>query len=866
MARCWPAGTAHRTPEEPPPEIAGYRILGEIGRGATGAVYRAIQPRLESEIALKVLSAGPFASPKARAHFLAEARAAAALHHPNIIAIHDVGEDDGVPWLAMTLVAGGDLASCQRQGPRGPREAAALARSLADAVAHAHASGIAHYDLKPANVLLDAVTGCPVIADFGLAGAELLGHCAGTPGFSAPEQLRGTVAEDARFAADIYGLGAVLYFALTGRAPHQASSLPQLLASIESEPPLPPRRLTDGVPRALETICLKCLAKDPADRYSGAAALRDDLDRFLEGAPIMARPPSALHRAAYWRRRHPTAAMLLAVGFIALASFVASVLWISRERVRENHRFALIAEARSSRALRDGPARSRALEALREAWGIRPAPSIRDEAIATLALIEIADLGGVGDLPPDAIAPSDWATIAPDGSTLVLSGAPPVELRHPAPIHSFDRAGDLIAVATTDRMISIWTTDGRRRHRLAGHEGDHIQVRFRPRSQDLVSVANDRWVRVWQAALGTEIARLAAPEDHAAPVWFAEDDRLCAGSAQGTRAYRVSPSPCAAVLAPPEADPHPENLRTASLDPSGRFAAVSDGTCCRVWDFLSGRLVATFPKTPGEWTLSRFSNDGGSVWTGGWNRGLAEHSLLVADASLAEPRQRLGTSGYLLYGFSNDNQALLVNTHGKIGHLALLDPATGEQRKFSFRDCLAAALSPDGSWLAASDYLDPPRLALWRLPATKPARDLRLPATGISLIFEHGGDSLLVFTEAGVFRMRTADGTPGAPMRADTVLRSPVADPAGRYLAAVAEGVIVLLDPESLAEFARLPLPRDSGPSAMAQLANDASGDFLLAHLPLGTVVRWELRNLAGELSDLRMEGDFLRLPRPPRN
>ena len=297
-------------PEIGLPQIPGYEILEVLGRGGVGVVYKAVHLRLNRTVALKMLLAGAFATRAERQRFAREAEVVARLRHPNIVQVYDVGDLDGRPYFTMEFVEGGSLAEMIAGTPRPARQAAELMATLADAIEAAHRGGIVHRDLKPSNVLLTA-DGTPKIGDFGLArhlevGPSLTqsGAAVGTPSYMAPEQARGKSGE-AGPAADLYALGAVLYELLTGRPPFRAESAAETLHQVITRDPVPPSRLNAKVPRDLETICLKCLRKDPQLRYADAAALAEDLRRFLRGEAIAARPENWLQRLARRVRRRP---------------------------------------------------------------------------------------------------------------------------------------------------------------------------------------------------------------------------------------------------------------------------------------------------------------------------------------------------------------------------------------------------------------------------------------------------------------------------------------------------------------------------------------------------------------------------------
>jgi serine/threonine-protein kinase len=315
------------------PQVPGYRVEAVLGRGGMGVVYRAWHLRLGRPVALKMLLTGLHARPAEQARFLREAQAVAALQHPNLVPVYDVGDVGGQPYFTMELVEGGTLADRTQGVPQPARQAAALVATLAEAVQAAHRGGIVHRDLKPANILMTS-DGTPKVTDFGLArrlegdgDLTLSGFPVGTPSYMAPEQARG----DKRALGpptDVYALGAILYELLTGRPPFCAESGSATLQQVVADEPVPPARLNPRVPRDLTTICLKCLSKAPPRRYASAAALAEDLRRYLRGEPIAARPAGRLERLARWARRRPAAAALLTGALLVLAAVLGSGGWL----------------------------------------------------------------------------------------------------------------------------------------------------------------------------------------------------------------------------------------------------------------------------------------------------------------------------------------------------------------------------------------------------------------------------------------------------------------------------------------------------------------------------------------------------------
>jgi hypothetical protein len=322
------------------PRIDGYEVEGILGRGGMGVIFQARHLKLNRLVALKSLLAGAHAGPEQLARFRREAEAVAALRHPNIVQIYDVGELPSGPYFTMELVEGGSLARKLDGRPLPPRQAAELIAALACGVQFAHQSGIVHRDLKPANVLLTA-EGAPKISDFGLArrleredGLTRSGTAVGTPSYMAPEQVcdrAGPIGP----ATDVYGLGAVLYELLTGRPPFRAGSDLETFRQVLAEEPVPPSRLNPRVPRDLETVCLKCLRKEPHRRYASAAALAGDLRRYLLGQVVVARPVGPLERVGKWLRRNPAVAGLSAAAVLALLAGTAASLRFAVEAGRQ---------------------------------------------------------------------------------------------------------------------------------------------------------------------------------------------------------------------------------------------------------------------------------------------------------------------------------------------------------------------------------------------------------------------------------------------------------------------------------------------------------------------------------------------------
>jgi len=387
-----------------PEHIGRFEVQRLLGKGGFGSVYLAVDPELSRSVAVKVPRAGLLISREEELRFLREARSAADLKHPGIVQIHEVGEENGVPYIVSEYVEGRTLAERISEGRPSFREAAELAECIADALHAAHLRGVIHRDIKPGNILIDS-SGHPHISDFGLArrsGEDTLmtldGQILGTPAYMSPEQARGQHgAVDSR--SDVYSLGALLYELITGERPFRGERS-ALILQVMYEEPRPPGSLNSHVPRDLETICLKAMAKEPAGRYATAEEMAEDLRRWLAEEPIHARPVGNIEKTWRWCKRKPVVASLgSAVAFLLIAVAVVSTISAARlaeknREARENLWRAYLNQAQAERSGGKAGRRFRGLEAIRQAAAIRPSPELRNEAIACLALPDIRVAGG----------------------------------------------------------------------------------------------------------------------------------------------------------------------------------------------------------------------------------------------------------------------------------------------------------------------------------------------------------------------------------------------------------------------------------------------------------------------------------------
>jgi serine/threonine-protein kinase len=324
-------------------EFGGYELLGRVGAGGMGVVYRARQKSPNRLVALKVIRMRELTLADDARRFRAEAETAAALDHPHVVPVYEVSEHEGQLFYSMRLMEGGSLASQLGRLRDDPRSAARLVAIVARVVHHAHQRGILHRDLKPANILLDR-EGQPHVSDFGLAkrmdadgSLTQTGAIVGTPQYMAPEQTSGQKGVMTT-ATDVYGLGTVLYVLLTGRPPFQGETVLETLERVREREPVPPRQINAKVDRDLETICLKCLQKEPHRRYESAQALAEDMERWLKGEVIWARRNSTWERLRRWIRRRPAVAALLAVVVVAGIALVGGLIWHDEKMQRASER------------------------------------------------------------------------------------------------------------------------------------------------------------------------------------------------------------------------------------------------------------------------------------------------------------------------------------------------------------------------------------------------------------------------------------------------------------------------------------------------------------------------------------------------
>jgi eukaryotic-like serine/threonine-protein kinase len=504
-----------------PTRLGDFELVRRLGEGAMGVVFEARQVSLNRPVAVKMIRAGLFAGEADLRRFRLEAEAVAHLDHPRIVPIYGVGEHQDCHYFSMKLIRGGSLAGRLPAYPADPRAAARLVAEVAQAIQHAHDRGILHRDLKPSNILLDE-EGLPLVTDFGLAkrsgddsNVTQSGAIVGTPSYMAPEQAsgdRGAVSA----LTDVYGLGAVLYALLTGRPPFVAATTLETIEQVRGRPPAPPSRINPRVGRDLETICLRCLEKDPWRRYASADALADDLRRWLDGEPIAARPVGAAARVWMWSRRNPIVTGLLA----ALILFAMGTTWqwwraeglllqARRDASSEaiDHALAICAQGdvgrgmlRLAEALETAPSDAadlkRAVRANLVAWS-------RHQTQLTNVLRHSDVVHFVAFSPDGRTA----LTASPDGTARLwdaLTGEPRgAPLRHEGGVMqaAFSPDSRHVITASLDRTARLWEVDGGRPEGAPlRHRGPVRSVAFSPDGRTVLTGSNDGAAQIWDVA------------------------------------------------------------------------------------------------------------------------------------------------------------------------------------------------------------------------------------------------------------------------------------------------------------------------------------------------------------------------------